>query len=403
MKPVFPLLALFTCVALCQGAEPAWRHLSTVKGDLPLPGTATEQTACVVADLDRDGKNDFVIGTRKVAPALIGYRRTASGWDRFVIEPEMLRIEAGGVAFDIDGDGDTDLLFGGDGQSDEVWWWENPAPAFDPAKPWVRHQVKKGGARQHHDQAFGDFLGTGRPQLAFWNQKAKKLLLAPIPADPRRATEWPATEIFSGTAGEEGTGEFKYAEGLDVIDLDGDGRVDLLAGNLWLKHRGGTRFEAIRIGTIGGRIAAGRFMPGKYPQVVIAPGDGIGPVRFYECRGNPEKTVDWHGRDLIERNAVHGHSLALADVDGDGNLDIFTAEMAQWTAGKAPNNPDATAWIFYGDGRGQFRRTVFQTGFGFHEARLADLDGDGRIDVLSKPYTWETPRVDVWLQRPRGR
>ena len=28
-----------------------------------------------------------------------------------------------------------------------------------------------------------------------------------------------------------------------------------------------------------------------------------------------------------------------------------------------------------------------------------DLDGDGRLDILSKPYNWDTPRVDVWLNR----
>jgi len=28
---------------------------------------------------------------------------------------------------------------------------------------------------------------------------------------------------------------------------------------------------------------------------------------------------------------------------------------------------------------------------------VADLDGDGDLDILNKPYTWETPRVDVWL------
>jgi len=36
----------------------------------------------------------------------------------------------------------------------------------------------------------------------------------------------------------------------------------------------------------------------------------------------------------------------------------------------------------------------------FHEARVADLNGDGWLDILDKPYNWETPRVDVWLQIP---
>src|SRR5262249_26517067 len=65
-----------------------------------------------------------------------------------------------------------------------------------------------------------------------------------------------------------------------------------------------------------------------------------------------------------------------------------------------PDNPKAGAWIFYGDGRGHFRRTEFAVGIDFHEARVADLNGDGRMDILDKPYNWDTPRVDVWLQLP---
>ena len=36
------------------------------------------------------------------------------------------------------------------------------------------------------------------------------------------------------------------------------------------------------------------------------------------------------------------------------------------------------------------------------QPRLSDLDGDGDLDLLNKPYTWETPRVDVWLNNGTG-
>lgn len=399
MRVAIPILIIASLH--CGAAELQWQHLSSATGGLPVPGTSTEQTGALVADLDKDGTNDFVLSFRKVAPALVWYRRTASGWDRYVLDPSFLTVEAGGAAYDIDGDGDLDLVFGGDWQSDEVWWWENPYPHFDRNTPWKRHLIKKGGATQHHDQVFGDFLGTGKPQLAFWNQGAKKIFLAQIPADPRNAASWELTEIFSGEAGEAGKAGFKYPEGMAACDIDGDGQIDLLAGNLWFKHRGGHSFDPIQIGSIGGRIAAARFKPGKYAQVVIAPGDGIGPLRYYECIGNPERSQDWVGRDLLGRDMVHGHSLQIADIDGDGHLDIFTAEMAKWSEQKKePDNPQATSWILYGDGQGRFRKTVFTTGIGFHEAQVADLNGDGRMDILDKPYTWETPRVDVWLQLP---
>jgi hypothetical protein len=100
---------------------------------------------------------------------------------------------------------------------------------------------------------------------------------------------------------------------------------------------------------------------------------------------------------------IHGHTLDVGDMDGDGHLDIFAAEMAKWTE-KRPDsdNPKAQAWIFYGDGQGRFRDTILVTGHGFHEGKLADLDGDGDLDILNKPYIWEAPRIDVWLNNGTG-
>ena len=380
-------------------ADIQWKRLSSTNGDLPVPGESHQQTGAVVGDFDKDGTNDFVLSFRQKAPALVWYRRGANGWTRWVIEKEFLTLEAGGAVCDIDGDGDLDIVFGGDWQSGEVWWWENPYPNFDPNIPWKRHVIKTGGAHQHHDQCFGDFKGTGKPQLAFWNQQAKKIFLADIPPNPREADSWPMTAIFSGGVG----GSLPYAEGMSAYDIDGDGRLDLLAGNYWFKHTGGDTFKAISIGSPGGLIVAGQLVEGGLPEVVISAGDGTGPLKWYECKGDPEDSKSWIGHDLAGRTVIHGHSLQLGDIDGDGHLDIFCAEMAKWSENKTePDNPKATAWIFFGDGKGNFRKTELVVGQGWHEARLADLDGDGKLDLLNKPYNWETPRVDVWLNQGLG-
>ncbi|HEY5911587.1 MAG TPA: FG-GAP-like repeat-containing protein [Verrucomicrobiae bacterium] len=382
-------------LSLSAAIDPVWQNLSSRRGELPVPaGGSTQQTGAVVADFDGDGLNDFILSFRQKAPALVWYRRTATGWDQYVIEKDYLTIEAGGAVCDIDGDGDLDVVFGGDWQSNEVWWWENPAPKFDKSVPWKRHLIKKGGKNQHHDQVFGDFLGTGKPQLAFWNQQAKTLFLAEIPDDPRAAESWPLMEVVSGTS----AGSTPYTEGMSAFDVDGDGKVDLLAYNTWYKHTGGKRFMAIKLSDEGGLIFAGYFKPSKVAQIVISPGDGTGPLRWFECNGDPEDPKAWVGHDLLGRPIVHGHSLQLGDINRDGHLDIFAAEMAKWSENKPDrDNPEATAWVFYGDGQGNFTKTEVVVGHGWHEARLRDLDGDGDLDLLNKPYNWDAPRVDVWL------
>lgn len=382
-----------------------WVRLSSSRGELPVPSTSREQTGDAIGKFDRDSPaTDFVLSFRVTGPALVWYRRTPTGWDRYVVEKEFLPLEAGGTAFDVDGDGHTDIIFGNDYQGGNLWWWENPYPNFDPDVPWKRHLIKDGGAHQHHDMIFADVEGTGKPQLFFWNQGAKTLFLARIPQDPRNSGPWKLTPIFSGNAGEGVQKAALYAEGMDAYDIDGDGKLDLLAGNYWFKHEGGDQFKPIKVGEIGGRIRAGKFKPGKYPQIVIAPGDGSGPLMIYECKGDPVDESSWIGHKLLDRDLSHGHTLDIGDIDGDGNLDILVGEQGKWTTkANTLDNPNATTWILYGNGDGTFRTTVLDPGEGWHDGRIADFDGDGDLDLLQKPYAWSAPRVDVWLNNGTGK
>jgi hypothetical protein len=393
------LLICLVCI-FAFGQKITWQHLSTTTNDLSMPWKSVEQTGALVGDLNKDGLNDIVLTCRKVAPAAIWYQRTAKGWLRHVIDSTMISVEAGGAIYDIDNDGDPDLVFGGDYQSNEVWWWENPYPNIN--QTWKRHIIKNDGKTQHHDQTIGKFEHNNNAQVVFWNQNTKTLFLAEIPADAKKSP-WKYKAIY--TAGVDNEKHGSYVEGLTKADVDGDGYDDIIAANNWFKYDTVTgNFKAIKYADAAGRVAAGKFKHGKTLQIVVSPGDGEGFVKLYECTGDPENANDWIGHDLIGRKLIHGHSLQIADINGDGNLDIFVAEMAKWTESlKIPNNPNAEAFILYGDGKGGFNKTIFQTGFDFHETQIADLDGDGDMDILYKPYNLNTPRVDIWLQNGTGK
>ncbi len=375
-------------------AEPRWQHLSSANGDLPVPQTSDQQTGSVVGDIDNDGRPDFVITNRMRGNAAIWMQNTTPGWKQHILDPGPLNIEAGGVLFDVDGDGYLDLVAGGDSSTNEVWWWQNPHPNYD--HPWTRRTIKSSGKTQHHDLMIGDVLDEGRPQLVFWNQGASALFLARIPQHATSVTApWPFQPIYQGDA---------PMEGLAMADVDDDGVLEVMGGGRWYKHEGNMNFTAHVIDDAQkfSRCAAGKLIRGsKGVQVVFCNGDGCGPLKWYE----QQRDGSWTGHDLLGEDLVHGHSLRVGDIDGDGNLDIFCAEMAKWADWtKTVDNPRAHMWVFYGDGKGNFEKiTISKGGYGTHEARLADFFGSGRLDILSKPYESGAPGVDIWINPGRRR
>ncbi|NIM96185.1 MAG: VCBS repeat-containing protein [Anaerolineales bacterium] len=359
---------------------PGWKQLSTVNGDLPKPGPGKQQTASLILDIDLDGREDFVIAERTKAPSVHWYRNLTSGWEKYVLDTSQLSIEAGGDFHDIDGDGDLDISFGGDASSNKVWWWENPYPNFNPVIPWVRREIKNSGPTKHHDQIFGDFDGDGATELVFWNQGANTLFMAEIPLD-KNTEPWSYVPIYTYASADH--------EGLAKTDIDDDGLVDIVGGGRWYKHEDGAVFTPHLIDRAQNfsRAAAGQLIPGGWAEVVFVVGDGSGRLIWYEWDGER-----WVGHDPLGFDVDHGHSLEIADIDSDGYKDIFCSEM-RLNGG----NSDAYTWVIYGDGNGSFAASVVTEGFGNHESKLGDLDDDGDIDILSKPYNWDTPRIDIWL------
>jgi len=374
-----------------------FRHISSANGQIDVPNNGNEQTSAVVADFNNDAINDFAISERTHAPALVWYQREKAGWKRMIVEDEFLPVEAGTTTCDVDGDGDMDIIAGGDYRSNQVWWWENPYPDFSASTGWKRYLIKSSGENKFHDQISGDFDGDGKTDIVFWSQGDRKLYFTRIPSDPKKLSSWKLIPVYSyyNDSQMEQTGRYpgfkgvNEHEGIAAADIDADGITDIIGGGMWFKYLANDNFSysLIDASYTFSRASAGQLVRGGRPEVVLVVGDGWAPLNLYEFSNGT-----WNKKTILPE-VSNGHSLAVIDFNADGNLDIWNAEM---TLG---DNDDAVNHLLLGDGKGNFPiEIVISKGIDLHDSEIVDLDGDGDLDILGKPYNGDAPRLDIWLQ-----
>ncbi len=116
-------------------------------------------------------------------------------------------------------------------------------------------------------------------------------------------------------------------------------------------------------------------------DVVQAEGDCVsGRVAWHENKDGKGRV--WIRHLIVDKAGQDYHSLAVADFDNDGDLDVFSG------GGPLTSKPPHKWFIWENlDGKGQtWKQHLILSGKRCHEAKAADVDGDGDIDICSKPW-----------------
>lgn len=338
-----------------------------------------ERTLCVVGDVSGNGIPDIVLATRNPSPAVYWLGRNDAGvWVQHFMDQDCEKLDAGGFLADINGNGRLDFIAGGDGSCDGIFWWENPE---DATQPWRRTTIFRMPANQCHDQFVADLDGDGRQEVYFWNQRSETLFCAPIPDDPYQSP-WPTVRPIASGMRE---------EGLAAADVDGDGKLELIAGQSWYRTSSSPGGEWERHpyieGYVSTRVLAADFGTGQV-EIIVAEGDatiykppmGLGKyARVARCKPGTDVTALWDV-EVMHDSLLDPHSLVAADFNGNGSLDLFVGELGD------PNGNDdhPPAQRVYLNQGGQFEEIVIDEGLGTHESKAIALDG--RTAIVCKSY-----------------
>lgn len=346
-----------------------------------------------VADLDGDGVLDVATdqlwwdGATWSAHAI----REPETWD-----PRTSYSRANALyAHDLDGDGDADLLvvpFPGT----PMHWLENQGAGAR----FVAHPMLPDPSTETPQWA--DLFRDGRPVLVAGRLSDETVGFAEPGASPLEPWAFHAISPSRDALGVPEGGGFgaRFAHGLGVGDVDGDGRPDVLVDRGVFLQPVGARARAE-----AGDDAAWPFVPTAFcPRgcatmlVLDVDGDGVADV----VTASPHQYGVWWFRGLggarfepartIDGSISETHALALADLDGDGAPEIVTGKRWYSHGEGEPGWHEPVLLVAYrperrrDDGGARdvrFRRVVLDEGAGVGTQVVArDVDGDGRDDVV---------------------
>lgn len=345
-----------------------WYENEDGKGSFGNQQSIAEVTYNVIslqaADIDGDGDKDLLTHT---GIDVVWYENEDGsgnfGLEKKVSTTILTQIKSVSAG-DLDGDDDLDVIVAAN-FSNKMGWYENldGKGAFGPIKTLTQQNDPRLALPADIDQDGDlDIIAAANNKLSWYENL-------------NGAGNFGQLHIVSDTA--------NFIEFVNILDVDGDGDLDLAAttpGNKtfsWFENEDGMgNFGAEHL--IQDLVNDAKFMVG-------GDFDGDSDMDFLaSCYFCEDKIVWYENEDgegtfgTLNPISVQAEGLThvlLTDINGDGNTDVLTTSQ----------NDDKVAWYENTDGAEDFsKQKIISTEVnGCSHAVSADFDGDGDLDIVA--------------------
>jgi hypothetical protein len=361
--------------------------------------------AVLVADLNGDNKPDLVVVDQH---KVVWYENPT--WKKRVIldgktKPDNVCI----TALDIDGDGKLDLVLGAGWRPTDtanpgtLQWLKNPGVVD---KEWAMYPIPCDEPTVHRIRAI-DIDGDGRPEVVSvplqgrdctakgnWTDgRPVRITSYKVPAkDPEKPESWkpvvlseelhvchnfwpryPGTELGTPSIAElyvasyEGVSVVHRSNGTWTTTREGEGNQTNQKGS-----RGASEIKYLKWGRTGDPVIA-----------TIEPWHGNQVVTYTP----PKPGAKLWNRHVIDEQLRWGHAVWFADLDGDGKDELIIGVRDDPNPKAGDKFTERRGVRIYkctgGKGEKWERFILDNGGVAVEDLAAADLDGDGKIDIIA--------------------
>ena len=369
-----------------------------------------------IADVDGDKLPDILLADARQIRWYKNPGKRGAEWARYVIAEELTKNDNVCIAAqDIDGDGKCEIAIGaewnpGDTENsgavfylippaDRTQKWEPVKfPSVEPTTHrmrWVQLGEKEWGLVVLPLHGRGNKNGEGAPVKVLFYRK---------PADVK--AEWKSTVVHESLHAthnldpypkNEGRGGFRicgregiHAVGMQRTEGGGADLPDFLPMGFRILGKN-DHFAEFSEFEGAGEVRMGQLPKGGNLIATVEPMHGNKLVAYLYPAGDKSPNVPRH---LLTDKLSQGHALACADVLGTGSDQIIVG----WRGAKPGDSVGLAVWTALDDKDEQWRETVIDKETACEDLAVADLDGDGKPDVIAAGRASHNLRI-LWNDR----